>query len=353
MAISNQKKEQIAEVVIKILYSRFESFPQDASGNRNAPFHEAFLNAFSDKFDEKVTDIPFFISMSSWLHGLNTTMGQTFFESVAHILSDGDKREFTSGAGRAGVLQITSQQKKAASDIITKLSNSEATPNLDNSNSLLFVPDTPPFTNAIDFSADVFLETNDEIIAIELKSVKPNSGEMRGEKQKILEGKAALYRHYPGKDIKFYIGFPFDPTTDPNDPTSYDKVRFTASIINMDKYFDHREVLLASELWDYLSGDTSTMEQILSIINSIATPTFMADFAFLCDNSNRKIDKQRYRQLLEKWHLASELEVLDNQEAILEKIGTNKRLQKVYYKSMFCSNKSYNKERALTLMRLL
>ena len=35
MAISNQKKEQIAEVVIKILYSRFESFPQDASGNRN------------------------------------------------------------------------------------------------------------------------------------------------------------------------------------------------------------------------------------------------------------------------------------------------------------------------------
>lgn len=87
MAISNQKKEQIAEVVIKILYSRFESFPQDASGNRNAPFHEAFLNAFSDKFDEKVTDIPFFISMSSWLHGLNTTMGQTFFESVAqHVV---------------------------------------------------------------------------------------------------------------------------------------------------------------------------------------------------------------------------------------------------------------------------
>ena len=353
MAIANQKKEQIAEVVIKILYSRFESFPQDASGNRNAPFHEAFLNAFSDKFDEKVTDIPFFISMSSWLHGLNTTMGQTFFESVAHILSDGDKREFTSGAGRAGVLQITSQQKKAASDIITKLSNSEAMPNLDSSNALLFVPDTPPFTNAIDFSADVFLETNDEIIAIELKSVKPNSGEMRGEKQKILEGKAALYRHYPGKDIKFYIGFPFDPTNDPNAPTSYDKARFTASIINMDKYFDHREVLLASELWDFLSGDTSTMEQILSIINSIAAPTFMVDFAFLCDNSNRNIDKQRYRQLLETWHLVSELEVLDNQEAILEKVGTDRRLQKVFNTSMFCSNKSYNKERALTLMSLL
>ena len=49
----------------------------------------------------------------------------------------------------------------------------------------------------------------------------------------------------------------------------------------------------------------------------------------------------------------SELEVLDNQEAILEKVGTDRRLQKVFNKSMFCSNKSYNKERALTLMSLL
>lgn len=353
MAISNQKKEQIAEVVIKILYSRFESFPQDASGNRNAPFHEAFLNAFSDEFIGKVTDIPFFISMSSWLHGLNTTMGQTFFESVAHILSDGDKKEFTSGAGRAGTLQITSQQKNAASDIITRLSNNEAIPNLANCNSLLFVPDVLPLTNAIDFSADVFLETNDEIVAIELKSVKPNSGEMRGEKQKILEGKAALYRRYPGKDIKFYIGFPFDPTNDPNSPTGYDKARFTASIINMDKYFDHSEVLLASELWDYLSGDTSTMEQILAIINDIATTTFMDDFAFLRDNANRNIDNVRYRQLLNTWHLMSEIEILDNQNAILQAIRTNQRLQRVYNKSMFCSNKSYNKERANTLMSLI
>lgn len=353
MAISNQKKEQIAEVVIKILFSRFESFPQDASGNRNAPFHEAFLNAFSDKFVGKVTDIPFFISMSSWLHGLNTTMGQTFFESVAHILSDGDKREFTSGAGRAGVLQITSQQKNAASDIITRLSNNGAIPNLAHCDSLLFIPDVPPLTNAIDFSADVFLESDNEIVAIELKSVKPNSGEMRGEKQKILEGKAALYRRYPGKDIKFYIGFPFDPTNDPNDPTGYDKMRFTASIINMNKYFDHSEVLLASELWNYLSGDTSTMEQILDIINDIATPTFMDDFAFLSDNANRNIDNSRYRQLLNSWHLMSEIDILDNQEEILAMVGTDRRLQRVYNKSMFCTDKSYNKERANTLMILI
>lgn len=40
------KKERIALEVIKTPKSRFENFPEDASDNRNAPFHEAFLEAF-------------------------------------------------------------------------------------------------------------------------------------------------------------------------------------------------------------------------------------------------------------------------------------------------------------------
>ncbi len=93
-----------------------------------------------------------------------------------------------------------------------------------------------------------------EKIAIEVKSVKPNSGEMKGEKQKILEGKAALYRKFPDKEIQFYIGFPFDPTVNPEDEsvTSFNKSRFLGSIINMNKYFALDETLVASELWDFL-----------------------------------------------------------------------------------------------------
>jgi len=36
----------------------------------------------------------------------------------------------------------------------------------------------------MDFSADVFFEDAERVIAIELKSVKPNSGEMKGGKTK-------------------------------------------------------------------------------------------------------------------------------------------------------------------------
>ena len=52
MALRNKVKEKIATEVIKTLVSRFDSFPEDASQNRNAPFHTAFLKAFSNKFSE-------------------------------------------------------------------------------------------------------------------------------------------------------------------------------------------------------------------------------------------------------------------------------------------------------------
>lgn len=113
MALSNNVKEKIAIEVIKTLVTQFGSFPEDAFNNRNAPFYEAFLNAFSDKLNGKVTDTPFFISLSSWLHGLNTT-------------------------------------------IIADLSTSASQPNLDRENQLLFANYNTATINAMDFSADVF-----------------------------------------------------------------------------------------------------------------------------------------------------------------------------------------------------
>ena len=108
------------------------------------------------------------------------------------------------------------------------------------------------------------IEARDEIIAIELKSVRPNSGEGRGEKQKILYGKASLKLLYPNKKIRFFVGFPFDPTSPTS--TEYDKNRFFNYLIEFKKFFAHEEILIASELWDFLSNGKKTMEEILDII---------------------------------------------------------------------------------------
>ncbi len=327
--MNNLKKQQIALTVIKVLLKRFETFPLDASNNRNAPFHEAFLKAFKDNFEDKVSDVPFFISLSSWLHGLNTTLGQTFFEKVAHILSGGEKRQYTSK--KLGNLKIYQSQKNKINEIMTELSNSEITPNLEQENSEISSVNKGNLTNAIDFSADVFIEDNNFITAIELKSVKPNSGEMKGEKQKILESKTALKKAFPDKEVYFYIGFPFDPTNDTK--TGYNKTRFLNSIINMTKFFDPAETLIASELWDKLSEESETMEQILTIINTISTPDFMEIFQFLQNNTNR--NNPRYLQILEEWFLFSEIELLQKDSHIKDLIRDDKKLQKMYHQQMF------------------
>lgn len=341
----DDKTVRISEIVIKILYRRFDNFPEDANKNRNAPFHKAFLNAFSDKLENYVTNVPYFISLSSWLHGLNTTMGQTFFEGVAHILSDGSKREYTSK--RNGNLQISHYQKQAISDIITDLSNGNEIPNLQRENEILFNNKDVANTDSLGFSADVFIEEEDEIIAIELKAVRPNSGEVRGEKQKILEGKAALSRAFPDKKIKFFIGFPFDPTSEEVD-IEYNKKRFMSSIINMDKYFAEDEILLASELWDYLSGDKYTMEQLLSIINSIATTSFMEIYEYINNNDNRKTDK--YKQYLEKWNMYRELFIVN----YISKVEgyMNSKYKRIYNQPVF-KNGEYNINRFITLSDLI
>lgn len=349
MSIARDKIEKISVQAIKVLFTRFENFPEDASSNRNAPFHKAFLNAFTDKFNNKVSDIPFFITLSSWLQGLNTTLGQTFFENVAHILSDGGKREYTSK--KLGNLPITKQQKENVNSLITELSTAKAVPNLDSENRKLYVDESSDIVSAIDFSVDVFIEDATQIIAIELKSVRPNSGEMRGEKQKILEGKAALFRKFRDKRINFFIGFPFDPTNEELE-TGHDKTRFLGSIINMNKFFAASEVLLSSELWDTLSGESSTMEQLLQIINSIATTEFIVKYNFLNDHQNKQRDIVLYKRRLNEWNLYSESKLMDNETIIKEKIGTDRKLNRIFNQLIF-NNGEYNFGRYNVLKNLL
>jgi len=346
--IDNRKKELIAHEVIKTLFSRFLSFPEDSSNNRNAPFHEAFLNAFSDKLEDKVSDIPFFISLSSWLHGLNTTLGQSFFENVAHILSDGYKKEFTKK--RRTLLKVSKSQKDKIAEIITDLKNGNKEPDLDGENEILFSCTDSIDLDANNFTADVFWETDDEVVAIELKTVKPNAGEMRGEKQKIIEGKSALYNHYTDKQINYFMGFPFDPTSDST--TGYDKSKFLDSIIDGNKYFANEEVKLADELWNYLSNDNSTMQQILDIINSIAKPGFLESYNYILDCHNMDIDFDKYKGILKNWNLFGEINLAINKTRILSTIEGNAKLNKIYNQPLFKEGK-YNIPRFMTLKELL
>lgn len=260
MPLTQDQQNRISEVVKDILLRRIENFPELGAQIRNAPFHRAFLEYFRERLEPLNIEMPYLIALASWLHGLNTSLG-TGFENISHILSGGYKRRFT-GAYK---LRVKTTQASQIENIIRDLKSDAHWPDLNRENGLIFnYPDTDQEIDSLPFTVDTYIERGNEIIAIELKSVRPNSGEGRGEKQKILYGKAALKLQNPNKDIKFFIGFPFDPTSE--EATGHDKERFFDYLIEFKKFFAHEEVLIAGELWDFLSGNQGTMNDILDVI---------------------------------------------------------------------------------------
>lgn len=259
--LTKDQKNRIAEVIKKILISRHESFPEPTAEIRNAPFHDLILKAFEERLKPYNVTSAQLIAISSWFHGLSTSLGSSY-ESIAHILSGGYKRSFTSSY----TPDVTITQETVISSIITNLKK-DGKPNLVEEDKQILSEEClsdPNITESLGFSTDVFIELENEIIAIEMKSVRPNSGEGRGEKQKILFGKAAIKRMYPGKNVRFLVGFPFDPTAE--SATGHDKDRFIKYLIEFGKFFDPQEILLGPELWDFLSGQPQTMESVLSLV---------------------------------------------------------------------------------------
>jgi hypothetical protein len=260
MALTQEQKNKISEEVKKILLSRVESFPGFDARVRNAPFHSAILDCFKERLKPLNIEIPYLVAIASWMHGLSTSLGSGF-EHLSHILSGGYKRKF-SGPFR---LKVKTSQASKVENIIRELKSGVYSPDQQREDQLIF--DYSPDESEIDcleFTVDCYIERENELIAIELKSVRPNSGEGRGEKQKILYAKAALKLLNPNKTVKYFLGFPFDPTS--STAVGYDKNRFIDYLIEFKKFFAQDEMLIASEFWDFLSGSKRTMEEILDVV---------------------------------------------------------------------------------------
>lgn len=261
MSLPKDKKDKISEVVKDILISRIDSFPDLNHQNRNAPFHDLILMAFEKQFRNINIPTPYLVAISSWMHGLSTSLGNGF-ESLAHILSNGYKKKFSSSF----TLKVKISQANDIDRIIRELKAGTEKPNQQRENKLIFsFLQSDKEVDALGFTVDNYIEESNLIEGIELKSVRPNSGEGRGEKQKILYAKAALKMINPNKEVRYFLGFPFDPTS--TTPTGYDKERFFNYLIEFKKFFCPDEVLLSSELWNHLSGQKNTMEEIFEIIS--------------------------------------------------------------------------------------
>jgi ribosomal protein S8 len=119
----------------------------------------------------------------------------------------------------------------------------------------------------------------------------------------------------------------------------------------MTKYFAPNETLIASELWDSLSGETNTMEQILEIINIISTTKFLEKYQVINDNDLR--NENRYIEILREWNLYSEIELINNDPLIRERTKIDKKSIRLYNQKPFKNKGVYNTDRYNALANLI
>jgi hypothetical protein len=82
------------------------------------------------------------------------------------------------------------------------------------------------------------------------------------------------------------------------------------------------------------------MEQILQIINVIATTEFLDKFQFILNKQN--IDNPKYKQILTDWNLDSELFLTRNDAEIKILISSDDQLAKIYNQNSFNTKGAYN-----------
>ncbi len=341
-------KQEVAVQLINCLYQQMTYFPNFFFENLMLEdAYQKYLSDFSVCSKSINISIQKKITINTTFPFIVDEIGQSFFENTAHILCGGEKKEFTTRKNNN--LKVEQTQRNNIATIITDLSNGNQKPSLVNENNAIFTIPTPSnLVEGTDFTADVFFQNDTEVVCVEIKTVKPNKGVFKVEKQKILEAKAALKLRYPQKEIKYFLAFPFDPLSDI--PCDYDKKRFMDYSVGFTKFFDEAEILLSGELWDYLSGNQQTMQEILAIINNIATPNFIDELTFLTEPKNRIEHKKDYLQLLQKWFLFQEYDLINQDEQIKQKI-TTKNLANIYNQSCF-KDGEYKLQRVQELLKL-
>ncbi len=292
MPLDHDRANRVQEVVKSILLSRKNSFPDESWRTGNAPFHAAFFSLFTEppgrynsptsKLFSNETPRRKLPIVGRGGNGDAASCGELshpseiecgIFDSrisftkkmknFANALSGGYKRRFI----KPFALDVTNTQIRQILRIMHRLDQNES-PNLHKENMLLLSEAAlqDRRERALGFTVDNYVETDSFVEAIKLRPTIHSFDNWRETKEKLLYAKSALKLLHPQKEIRFYIGFPFDPTSDT--PTGHNKERFFDYLVEFKKFFAPDEVLIGNELWNHLSGQPQTMESILEIIRA-------------------------------------------------------------------------------------
>lgn len=235
--MSNNQKKGISELLKEKIRSKLRDYSPETQA---MPFHFRLLG--KDR-----------MALYSFIHSVNTMLGQSIFEKVAEIIAapNFDKaksqHDFEGYLSNKAVLEVDKIMLNLKS---AKLHAGESKED----KAINLVACQGRLGKLRKARADLFVLKKDTEYYFEIKTVKPNIDVFAKTKEKLLQWRAMRYSVDKHVKVKAYICIPYNPEA----PKPYS--RWTLQGL----YDLKKEVLVAEEFWDFLGGK-GTYEELLDI----------------------------------------------------------------------------------------
>jgi len=225
-------KNNIKHRLKKALQDKFANYTPESS---YMPFHTRLLG--KDR-----------MALYSFIQSLNTNFGTTIFEPVAEELCRYKFDKIFRQVSVGNTITIAAQ--RTIQDIMDALEISQTQPNKQAElRRVLNVARYGQTTKIKPTKVDLFLQRNDEVYLIDIKTAKPNKGNFKEFKRTLLTWAAVFAYNHPNTNltINTLIAIPYNPY----EPKPYE--RWTMSGMLDLKY----ELKVADEFWNFLGGNNS------------------------------------------------------------------------------------------------
>lgn len=227
--MENNAKDRIKHLLKSVLRNKFKSHNPETF---NMPFHTRLLG--KDK-----------MALYNFIHSLNTNFGMTIFEPVA---CDIGKTLFTVKKQVSVGNIITRKAERVIQNIMNKLESGSAKPDrITEVEAVMDVAYDGETSEIKPAKVDLFLQRENDVYLIDIKTAKPNRGGFKELKRTLLTWVAAYAYKNEGVNIHSMIGIPYNPY----EPKPYQRWTMAGMIDVKD------ELKVADEFWDFIGGHGS------------------------------------------------------------------------------------------------
>ena len=231
--MTTEQHRQIEEIIKTSLRNKLKSYkPQ----TKHMPFHYRLLG------QDRMT-------LFSFIHSINKTLGKAFFEPVAETLASAKfkiaQKQYTLGT------EISEKAQIEIHHIINEISTGKDPDKKQEIERIREVANKGKFNKLKTVKADLFLvDENDNIFMFDLKTAKPNISNFKDFKRTLLEWVAIYLAKEPNAKINTLIAIPYNPY----EPKPYERWTLKG-MLDLEE-----ELKVAEEFWDFLGGENSYQE---------------------------------------------------------------------------------------------